>query len=135
MKTITKSIYKILLFSFIFISCSESENNEEVENNTESEIKIEFKTFETENNLDIKVIATKIEGATYVWTINVISKNVIDGGYTQIDEHSGAELYWGPKIGTTEFCIKVVTDENPEGITTCKTFTRTQEEVDKANKL
>ncbi|MDO6736690.1 hypothetical protein [Wenyingzhuangia sp. 2_MG-2023] len=112
MKTISKSIYKILLFSFIFISCSESENNEEVE------IKIEFRTFEAENNLDIKVIATKIEGS-----------------YTQIDEHSGAELHLGSNIGTTEFCIKLVTDENSEGITTCKTFKRTQEEVDKANKL
>lgn len=111
----------IFLFVTSLVSCDENDQLADVK----SEVKIEFKTFEKDKNLDITVVAVDdLKDSVYIWTVD---------GKEQPNSNNSKELYWGPKVGKTEFCLTVINKEHPNGIKICETFTRTQQDVDDVN--
>ncbi len=103
--------------------------NPESGSDSDSCAKPEFR-FEKAKGLDIKVVAEKIPGATeYIWQVK---DGLVDDIYSS-DDGSPNVISWGPRVGETTFCLTVKTEECPEGVQTCQTFTRTQEEVDNEN--
>ena len=119
----------IVFLGLLLVSCNN--DDEIISDENPINAKIEFKTFLEQKNLDIIAIGSSSEIiATYTWEVSDGTSSAVK---YESDSEEGKGLYWGARVGGTKFCLTVKSEKYPEGITVCKTFTRTQAEVDAVN--
>ena len=107
----------------------DTEKEEDKEKDTEDKKCPEIDLIIKKNRgLDIKIYSKQIDGATYQWTIERNGEIEENDG----DSENPHFLVWGPRLGTTTFCVTIKTKECEEKY--CATFVATEKQFEEANK-